>query len=133
MVNATRRAEAGWSYLEIMVCFAILAVVLGSLFTAQARDFRWLGDALDETRAERAAAARMEAYLSGRETPETGSRVLPVDPGIDEGLPGARVEEEIREIEPGLYSVEVRVVWRGAGAEERRFVLATLVAAEARR
>ncbi len=128
MVNTSRRREGGWSYLEIVVSFTVLTVILGSLFVAQAREFRYLADAFDETTAERAAAARIETLLAGKAAPEAGTRALGPDPVLAEALPGVRLEEFVREVEPGLFSVEVRVRWGGAGREEHRVTLVSLVA-----
>jgi hypothetical protein len=133
MVDRGLRRDSGITYVEVVLCIAVTTVFLASLFTARARDFRFLGDSLDEARAERAAAARLETLLARRETAAPGTRTLALPPGFEDALPGGRLEETVREAGPGLLAVEVRVRWRIAGSEDRTFTVTTLVAAEERR
>jgi hypothetical protein len=133
MVKPANRSESGVTVVETVVSLGILAVFLGSLFVAQARDFHFIGDSMDEAKAERIAASRLESILGRRETPAPGSRTGAPEPSLADALPGARVEETVRDAGRGVLEVEVRVHWTGAGGAGRSFTLSTLLAAEAAR
>jgi hypothetical protein len=129
MVKRLPRSEGGWTYLEMIGSLAILVIILGAVSSAQTQDFRYLAESFDETTAERAAASRIETLLAGKAEPAEGSRTVEPDPRLEEALPGVRLVEVVRRTEPGLFSVEVRVLWRGAGGQEHAYSLTTLVAA----
>jgi hypothetical protein len=115
---------------DVTFALSIVSMFVGAIVLASERHFAFIAYSLDAAAAERAAAARLEALAAGAAPISAGRRdvPLPVSPGA---LPGGRCEEEVREVEPGLFQVEVAVSWPGRGAEgERRIRLATLVARE---
>jgi hypothetical protein len=122
--------EAGFSYLECILCTSVMTLLLGALFVGLAGNSKAVGDSLDDAAAGRAAASRLEVLRAGRVAATPGTRSFEPDAGAVRILPGLRGEEEIREAGPGLLAVEVRLRWKGAGEEERSASLRTLLARE---
>ena len=130
MVNPVRDPETGTTYLEMVLCTAVAAVLLGGLFTGLAGNARAVRESLGEAAAGRAASSRLEVLRADRGSAAPGRRAFELDAGASELLPGARGEEEVEEVRPGLLAVAVRVTWRGAGGDERTVRLASLLARE---
>lgn len=116
----------GFALAEVLFATAIAGTFIGAVAIAGGAHLAFIAASFDETVARRAAAARLEEAIARPERLAPGARGFAVD-----ALPGARGEEEVREVEPGLLAVLVRVSWKTAGIEgERALDLATLVARE---
>lgn len=123
-----RRAEAGFSLLEVLVAFAILALSLGVLMQIFSKAMTVTVSGADVGR----AAALAEACL------ETVGFEIPLEPGVYDGAPQGDLawSVQIRPYpyshdtagEPALvpYLVVVDVLWRGDGGAVRRFRLPSL-------
>jgi len=120
--------EAGFSYLETILSVSVMTLLLGSLFVGLAGNARAVGDSLDDAAAGRAASSRLELLRAGRTAVVPGVRAFTPDATTAQVLPGLTGEEEVREAGQGLLSVEIRLRWKGAGGDERRASLATLLA-----
>jgi general secretion pathway protein I len=130
----TRRREAGFTLIEVVVAFVMLAVVLVTSFEIFTSGMRRAGDLEDYSRAlllaqsKIAAAGMEEQFKEGETQGETEDGRFRWAVGIrrtDEGMPP--------EGQPGgnnnpyaLFRVDVRVVWAGSDARERSLALATM-------
>jgi len=128
-MNSLKRAslhQGGFSLLEVLVAFAILALAVGTLLSLFATGLRNTAVASDYTRALALAESRL-AYYQGIEPQqlESGevegteagyhwhSRVSPYDEVMSSGRPTR------------LYRIEVAVNWDGDG-KSRELQLSTL-------
>ncbi|HEX6945534.1 MAG TPA: prepilin-type N-terminal cleavage/methylation domain-containing protein [Casimicrobiaceae bacterium] len=125
----------GFSLLEVLVAFVILALVATAIFELFGGALRNASAADEWSRAVLVAQSRLAVAASAsplKEGSETGSeddgrlqwsaKVTPV--ALDEGNPDAqRVTETMA---TRLYRIEVDVTFPGALGNERRFSLATL-------
>lgn len=129
------RSQRGFTLVEIVVAFVLLALVLSTGFEIFSAGLKRAGELDDYSQAivlaqSKLAAAGMEEPLAeGAVQGETEDRrfhwtmaITPTAEGFpppDQPQPG-----------PGtymLFRVEVRVDWRGADQRERNYTLATLV------
>jgi general secretion pathway protein I len=120
--------ERGFSLLEVLVAFSILALSLGALLLVFSTGLRNTALAADYTRAVSLAESKLA---------EVGAR-RPLAPGASEGNVDGRYrwQAEVTELAPPegvarpleqvrAYQVSVTVTW-GAGARERQVGLASL-------
>lgn len=127
----SRQHEAGFTLIEVMVAFVLLALVLSTGFEIFSTGLRRAGDLEDHSRAivlaqsKLASAGMEEALREGATQGDDGHLhwTLDVRPVPDEAVPG--------QPQPGagtymLYRVEARVDWTGADARPRSYSLATL-------
>lgn len=133
------RKEAGFSLLEVLVAFVILALVgtaLSELFGGALRNMAAADDwsravLVAESRLAEAASTRPLREASERGEADEGrirweSRVVPYEaPGVEQEL--TRLSETMA---TRLYRIEVDVTFPGLARGERKFSLATLRVAE---
>ena len=129
---ATRRRDAGFTLIEVVVAFVLLSVVLATgleLFTTGMRR------AIDlEERSQALAIAQARLASAGAEIPlKEGAAAGQTDDGKYRWTLTITRSEEARPdaAQPlatpyGLYRVEAVVSWRGADEREHSFALATL-------
>ena len=136
---ATRRRERGFSLLEVLAAFVILALVATSLLELFGGALRNLAAADDWNRAVLVAESRLAEAASARplrEGTERGdaddgrikweTRVSAFEPpGVGDEL--ARVSASMA---TRLYRLEVDVTFPGVAGTERKFSLATVRLAE---
>ena len=128
------RAQGGFTLIEIIVAFVLLALVLSTGFEIFSAGLKRAGDLEDQSRAiviaqAKLAAAGLDAPLAEGVTQgesEDGHFhwTLAVSPS-NEGMP----PPEQPQPGPGtfmLYRVDVRVAWAGADQRERGYSLAGL-------
>jgi general secretion pathway protein I len=128
------RRQAGFTLVEIVVAFVLLALVLSTGFEIFSSGLRRAGDLEDQSQAiliaqSQMAAAGMEAQLAeGTTQGDTEDRrfhwTVAVSP-TTEGTPPPDQPQQ----GPGtfmLYRVDVRVQWQGGDQRERVFSLASL-------
>lgn len=134
-----KRSQAGFSLLEVLAAFVILALVATALFELFGGALRNVSAAEDWSRAVLVAESRLAEAAATRplrEATERGeaddgrirweSRVLPHEPaGVEPEL--ARLSETMA---TRLYRIEVDVTFPGLARGERKFSLATLRLAE---
>lgn len=122
------RRQAGFSLLEVLVAFTILALSLGVLLQifSRAMTTTAIGEGYDRA----AALAELKLRQVGYE--------IPLEPGVHEGetddglawtiriVPDWGVEDPFGEAPWTLYRVVVDVLWRDGGAGVRRLTLPTL-------
>ena len=121
------RAQAGFSLLEVLVAFVILALVATALF----RLFGNAGIAEDASRAVLVAQSRLDAArteLRADSGVEDDGRIAwstRVEPWESPDTPGA-LGAATQVIATQLYRVSVEVRYPGAGGRERALELSTL-------
>ena len=133
--GARRRHARGFSLIEVLAAFVILALVATALFRLFGDSLRNASAAEDwsrallvaESRLEEAAAAQPLREGSERGADATGlvqweARVTPYDaPGVDPDL-----ERASEALATRMYRVTVDVRFTGANGRERTFSLATV-------
>lgn len=110
--------QRGFTVLEIIVALAVVGLVATAVFVGEDSQLRQVSQSFGELELSRAASSRLERMGA----PEPGERAFEVE------VQGARGQETVRIVEPGLFEVTVEV---RRGAEIVRLV--TLVAEEAGR
>ncbi len=129
MVSYTR-SQVGHTLVEVMFAVIVLGVMAGTVGVGDAGQAQTITRSFAETVALASADGRL-AELRTAEPPVVGERSFDIGAAARRQLPEARGREMIREPEPGLFSVEVLVEWRPAGATRPvRVELATLIARE---
>ncbi len=116
----TRR---GMTLTELLAALLLVSVIASGAVYAGAEHFHALALQLDRLRAQRAAAAALEAHLAGP-APALGERTL----AAPDELPEASVLEQVRQHSPGLRAIAVTVRWHRGGPRELQ--LLTLKAEE---
>lgn len=125
-----RRGERGVTAVEAVISLALLGFLAGALTVTGPGDLRFLRESQEEALALRACAARLEAFVSGREVPAEGERAIPLPGPLAASLGKARGEETVRAAGDGLREVAVVVRWTTPWGGERSARLVTLVAGE---
>jgi general secretion pathway protein I len=126
------RRQRGFTLIEIVVAFVMLALVLVTSFEIFTGGMRRASDLEDYSRAllvaqsKLAAAGTEEQYREGETQGETEDRRFRWAVGIrrtEEGMPAAGQPNN----NPyALFRVDVRVAWVGADSRERSLALSTL-------
>jgi hypothetical protein len=108
----------GHTLIDVMVALGVLGILAGTALHGGEAHLAAIGHDRDDLRAAHAATSRLEALDPAR-----------LEPGIRTFVPfpGARGVEEVREREPGLREVTVRV---RAGSSGPLAECTTLVAVE---
>lgn len=131
-MNMTRHALRGFSLLEVLVAFVILALVATALFRLIGGALGNAGVAEDVSRAVLVAQSRLDAARAGaRLVGESGSEddgriawTTTVEPWVS---PDAAAAADPRPVSPmQLYRIRVEVRYPGAGGRERTLALSTL-------
>jgi general secretion pathway protein I len=134
----TMRRAAGFTLIEVVVAFVLLAGVLVTVIEifsagmARAADLEHYSRALLIAQSNLASAGLEEPLAEGEKSGETPDRqyrwVLAVQRSPDNDV----VNPANRPAQGGytLYRVDSRVGWRGAGGAERSVALATLLLAQ---
>ncbi len=121
------RAQHGYSLLEVLVAFTILALAVGTILSLFATGLRNTTVAADYARALTLAESQLAA-MQGRDA----SRLdVGVSEGVEEGFGWYTRISPYQEfasggIRSGLYRIDVRVEW-GEGGEQRSVNLSTLL------
>lgn len=112
MVNHSR--AAGFALLECLFAMLVLTVLAASLFAGE-RGGAWAARrSMEENLVTWTLDARLDA-LRAMPAIAAGETVVP-SPARDVELPGERLVERIREVEPGLWEVELELSWTPLGA-----------------
>lgn len=133
--DAHPRRDRGNILAEVVVALGCATTLAGSAVVATSAHFELAERAFERRVAERAAAARLEALSAGAVPLAPGERAFPLDPALADSIRGARGEERVRVLEPGLFEVEAAVILRGrpernGTVPEHRVALTTLLARE---
>lgn len=126
----SRQREKGFTVVELACAFAVVSVLAVALVHTGHGKTQSVASAFRETLALRICQGELERVRSQpRELVVGDHRVeLPADASR---LPNGRGVRTVREIEPGLFEVEVEVTWQAAGAGSPMTVnLVTRVAKE---
>jgi len=128
----TRKREAGFTLIEIVVAFVMLSLVLATSYQIFTAGLQRAGDLEDSSRAlliaqsQIAQASLGEAFEEGTSSGESEDRrfrytvqISAYDDGTD---PSKKLETTYSPVR-----IAVRVTWSTAGAQERHLDLATLV------
>lgn len=128
----SRKREAGFTLIEIVVAFVMLALVLVTSFELFTGGMRRAADLEDYSRAlvlaqsKLAAAGTEEPYKEGETQGETEDRRFRWSVAVrrtEEGAPGPGQPNN----NPyALFRVDVRVAWAGADQRERSIAMGTL-------
>jgi len=126
-----RERESGFTLIEVVVAFVILALVLMTAYEIFSRGFARVADLDDYSRAlvvaesKLAATGMEEALKEGETRGESEDRrfqwsvtVKPADEGADPSKPAPSTY--------ALYRIDVRVSWQGADARQHSVSLATM-------
>jgi len=131
LARNARRAQRGFSLLEVLVAFVILALVATALFRLFGGALGNAGVAEDASRAVLVAQSRLDAarteLRAGSGTEDDGrmswtTRVEPWEPPETPAGMGAATQL----IATQLYRISVEVRYPGAGGRERTLALSTL-------
>lgn len=123
----TLASRRGMSLIEAVCALVLLHVAAAALLVASLAHFQAVGSNFELLQAQRAAAAVLESHLAGARPCQIGQRELPEDTPAE--LPEAHLQEEIQELEPGLFRVQVQISWQSAGRPQS-LQLVTLLARE---
>ena len=116
--------QRGFSFAEVMIAAAILAILGSSLLGAQDRERVALGRSFDKLQAETAAQSVLEMLRTKRTTLKSGTTRLTDLP------PGLRGTLSLEKALPGLLDVRIRIE---GGQLDRAVVLETRLATEGQR
>jgi prepilin-type N-terminal cleavage/methylation domain-containing protein len=120
--------ERGAMLIELMVALVVFAVLGSWAFRGESGQLRHVADAFEETVAIRLASGRLEELRNYEVELKEGQSEFPLPKltaDVSRDLSG---EQLVRQLEPGLFEVEVRVRWRGrSGAGAPQVVLSTLM------
>lgn len=128
MVASAR--QGGFTVIELTVAAAVLSVLAAAIVHAGAGQGRVIRQSLCETQALRIAQSELESMQATSSALFVGSGrfALPEDGGV---LPGGYGSRSLREVESGLFEVEVCVCWLPSGASDEREVrLVTRIACD---
>jgi general secretion pathway protein I len=127
----SRRGESGFTLIEVVVAFVLLALVMSTAFEIFSAGLARAGELEERSRALVIAQSRMavvgveETLKEGDASGESEDRkyqwtvsVRRSTEGEDPGKPAPSVY--------ALYRIDVRVTWRGADTRERAVALSTL-------
>ena len=129
--SAPRRRARGFTLIEVVVAFVLLALVMGTAFELFATGMARASDLGDRSRAlaiaqsQLAAAGTEELFREGQvqgETPDRRFRWTTLVTRSEEG------QDPARAIQPPfiLYRVDVRVDWRSGEGRDQSIALASL-------
>ena len=134
------RAQAGYSLVEVVVAFALLALALTILLGAMSgatRQLRWsdeAGRAALHARALLADVGVAEPLRPGRRSGELEDGryrwALEVRPWDDPGLPPAAVPADAASGDMRMHEIELQVAWGERGGEQLRVRSLRLVPSE---
>ena len=129
---ATRRRQAGFTLIEVVVAFVLLTLVLSTGFELFTTGMRRAIN-LEERAAALAIAQSRLAAAGGEQVLGEGSATGQTDDGkyrwtstITRSEEGAADPNQPLHTAYGLYRIEVVVQWRGEDGRDHRFSLATL-------
>jgi general secretion pathway protein I len=127
------RAQRGFTLIEVVVAFVMLALVLVTSFEIFTGGMRRAGDLEDYSRAlvlaqgKLAAAGTEEPYKEGDAEGDSEDRRFHWNVAIRRTEEGAPAQGQPVNNNPyALYRVDVRVAWAGADTKERSLALSTL-------
>lgn len=126
-----KRGEGGFTLLEVVVAFVVLALALTTLFQIFSAGLARSGELEGYTRAlavaeSKLAAAGVEtAPQEGESAGESEDRAIRWRVSVRRD-PETEAAAQVRSIPIALYRVEVRVLWQGGDGREREVRLATL-------
>jgi len=126
------KREAGFTLIEVVVAFVMLALVLGVSFQIFSTGLQRAGDLEDYSRALVIAQSRLaeasygDTFEEGEKSGETDDRRFRWTVGVSQFDDGTPVEQRVL---ASFYSVRiaVRVGWNSAAGTERHLDLSTLV------
>lgn len=111
--------QRGIALLEVTIALIVFAVLMSWAFAGNAGELRQAAASFEQTKAERTAAARLEALRPDSEPLRVGVTSFAVPDSSRAGLADPAGEQVVRELEPGLFEVAVTVSW-GAPQSGRR-------------
>jgi general secretion pathway protein I len=125
-MKTARRGERGFSLIELLVAFSIMAISLGILYNATGSSARSVGDVEQYQH----AAVLAESLLTSRDTvPPTGWNETGQAGSFSWSIRSVPFETAVSRSDPtavALHDVLLVVSWK-AGERERRLELATLL------
>lgn len=128
----TRRAQSGFTLVEVVVAFVLLAMVLTTgfeLFTAGMRravDLEERAQALAVAQSRLAAVGIEHALKDGTSAGQTDDGKYRWTVTVTRSEEGAADPNQPLHSAYGLYRIEAVVTWRGADERDHAFSLATL-------